>query len=170
MLTWFKKIYQTAIARLQLEQNSEEEPSSGLYDRHAVIEERLRHAMVVNNHRASDIERMEVLCDNVDSYIELLRTVEDALQGRCDFPKEDLSLRLVKVCNFYRSSNGRLTSIPGKRSKMISRMQTVLKVHCAALSVPNPPGWLSYALSRSTTVIVNIDSLSTQLVIPRLGD
>ena len=175
MLTWFKQLYQTMLAKLYPEQKIEDdvevdEVSNQLYDPYEHIIERLHHALAVNNHRAFDIERLEVLCDTVDTYIELLTIVEDSLLGKMDFPKDELSLRLVKVCNFYRSPDGRFGSILEKRSKLINRMLSVLDIHKRSLANATPPGWLSYALSRSITVIVNIDSLSTQLVTPRLGD
>lgn len=174
MLTWFKLLYQKLMTVIQPEQKQVEEVvvevRNQLHDTHDEIAKRLQHALVVNNHRAYDIERLEVLCDNVNSYINMLQVVEDSLLGRIDFPKEEFSLRLVKVCNFYRTADGRLTSIPEKRTVLINRMLSVLRVHQTSLTASDPPGWLSYALSRSVTVIVNIDSLSTQLVLPRLGD
>lgn len=134
------------------------------YEDHEYIIHRLEQASVINNHSLTDITRLEVLTDSIDTYTELLRNVNAALKGEADFPKEDLVLRLVKVCNFYKGRHGEFVPLAVSRSKLIGEMIKVLRLHYE-LSLNNyHPGWLSYALRRSETVIMNIDSLSLQMI------
>lgn len=173
MLSWFKKLCNGFMSCFNNSPSPAAEPvieeRVSLHDDLDIISARLLHAAVVNNHRAFDIERLEVLCNNIDSYIQLLQDTESALEGTGEFPSKELSLRLVKVCNFYRNDQGQFVNILDKRKLMISHMLRMLKAYRAAQATANPPGWLSHAILRSMTVVVNIDSLSTQLAKPRLG-
>lgn len=140
------------------------------YDDHQVIIDRLIHAMSVNNHRTSDIDRLEVLCNNIEDFTNLLYEVKDALKGLRDFPKEDLSLRLVKVCNFYRGQHGKFINMAVARGRMLDAMLDVVAEHQRVSAIKNPGGAIAYALLRSTTVMMNIDSLSVRLAEPRKGE
>ena len=144
------------------------EGAAKMYDSYAVIYNRIIHATVVNNHRSGDITRLEVIGNNVDDYIQILNTAIAALMGEIDFPKEEIVLQRVKVCNFYRNNEGRLLNIDTKRAELLRLMMefTVIyfMIHRTITRTPR----VEYALRRSLTVMLNVDSLSNQFVQPRL--
>lgn len=147
------------------------EPSKGtaaMYDSYAVIYNRLIHATLVNNHRSGDITRLEVIGNNVDDYIRILELATAALLGDITFPKEEIGLKLVKVCNFYRDNEGVLRDIETKRAELLRAMMEFTVIYFKIQGIVTRPANVEYALWRSLTVMLNVDSLSNQLVQPRL--
>ena len=146
-------------------------PSKGtvkMYDSYTVIYNRLIHATVVNNHRAGDITRLEVIGNNADDYIRILHLATAALLGEIDFPREEFKLQLVKVCNFYRDQDGKLGDLDAKRAELLRAMVEFTVVYFKIQSIVTRPANIEYALFRSLTLMLNIDSLSNQFVQPRL--
>lgn len=127
--------------------------------------------MLVNTHNYGSTQRLEVLCNSAKEYIALLSEVRLSLKGEVAFPKGDLSLRQVKVCHFYRDAETHaFISIEAQRSKMLKLMAELTKEYHSCLHRSEKPAWLEYALRRGRTVMLNIDTLSSQMVIGEVVD
>lgn len=150
-----------------LQKEEEVERESMFFDNYSDIHNRLIQAIAVNTHSLGDTALIESLEDTALDYIQLLRRAKAALLDLEDFPREELRLRNVKVCNFYRDSKGSFVSVPVVRGQLLNEMLSFVQCY-QGLSKKARSGRIEYAFRRSLTIMINIDQLSDEFVFPRL--
>lgn len=149
------------------QKEEEVEQESVFFDNYSDIYNRLTHAIAVNTHSLSDTEIITSLGDTALEYIQLLQQAKAALLDLDDFPREELRLRSVKICNFYRDSKGSFVNVPVVRKQLLDEMLSFVQCY-QDLSKKVRLGSVEYAFRRSLTIMINIDQLSDQFVFPRL--
>lgn len=149
------------------QKEEEVERESMFFDNYSDIYNRLIQAIAVNTHSLGDTALIESLEDTALDYIQLLRRAKAALLDLEDFPREELRLRNVKVCNFYRDSKGSFVSVPVVRGQLLNEMLSFVQCY-QGLSEKARSGRIEYAFRRSLTIMINIDQLSDEFVFPRL--
>lgn len=167
MRDWIKKVLSLdwlfpPIPLEEVIEEKEEQPL--LYDDHQVILNRITQARLVNNHSASDIRRLEVLCRNADEYISLLTTIKAVIEEEAPFPRKDYGFQSVKVCNFYQSANGAFTPIVTKRMMLLDAMEAMVRLHQDLSKRSSYEGYTGHLLRRSLVFMISIDRLSSQMI------
>lgn len=110
-----------------------------------------------------DIRRIEVLENSIETYTARIKTAILALHEDIGFPKEPLSLRVVKVCNFYRRENGLFLDTKRAHREFIKvASEFILLYELKDLTRPQS-GKLQSNLYRSRVIANNIIALSRQL-------
>lgn len=134
-----------------------EEVKLSLYEE---IIDGLEKAICVNNHSFNSTLRFEAIEEDVAAYHNLITAAKSALTEEIIFPRKDLVLRVVKVCNFYRGEGGKFLNIAYFRRAFLEEAISYVKLYMEKDALENKSAQLQHALFRGQTIILNLYSIS----------